>query len=137
MGVSAHTAFALRSQGGQFGLQRASVVKELLRPIALHPLFEDFDVFRVLVHLAHRDLVRSPVVFRPLAIDLLRTRPSLRGAQHDHGPTRTLLGAILPRIGPRVLDVSHDAFERGSHELVHFVRLMSLDKVRCIAIATE
>src|SRR5207247_9919389 len=118
MGVSAHTAFALRSQGGQFGLQRASVVKELLRPIALHPLFEDFDVFRVLVHLAHRDLGRSPVVFRPLPIDLLRTRPSLRSAQHAHGPRRTLLGSILLRIGLRVLAVSPYAFERGTCELL-------------------
>src|SRR5437899_1685100 len=137
MRVSAHTAFALRSQSGQFGLQRAALVKELLRPIALHPLFEDFDVFRVLVHLAHRDLVRSPEVFRPLAIDLLRTGPSLRGAQYDHGPTRTLRGAVLPRLGPDVLDVRHDAFEGGSHELVHFLRLMSLNKVRCVAIAME
>src|SRR5215831_20679230 len=100
MGVRAHPAFSLRSEISQFGLQRASGVKELLRPIALHPLFEDLDVFRVLVHLAHRDLMRSPVAFRPLAIDLLRTRPSFRSAQHDHRPTRTLLGAISPRIVP-------------------------------------
>src|SRR5215831_10926824 len=137
MGVRAHPAFSLRSEISEFGLQRASGVKELLRPIALHPPFEDFDVFRVLVHLPHRDLMSSPVAFCALAVDLLRTRPSLWSAQHDHRPARTLPGAIFSRLRADVLDVRHDTLERGGHELVHFLRLISFDKVGCITIATE
>ena len=75
--VVAHPAVALRSQLGQFGLEPALGVEQLLRPVALHPLFEDADVLG-LVHVAHRHLVAAPVVLALLAVDLRRAGPALR-----------------------------------------------------------
>ena len=93
--VGAHAALALGGEGGQLGLERAVGVKELLRPVALHPVFEDLDVVGVLMHLPHRHLVGAPVALGPLAIDLLRAGPALGRAQHDHRPARPLREAVV------------------------------------------
>ena len=92
--VGAHAAAASRGELGQLGSEPAAVVEELLGPVALHPLFEDAHVRRVLVHLAHRHLVRAPVVLGALAVDLLRAGPALGCAQHDHRPARALREAV-------------------------------------------
>ena len=89
------------------------------------------------MHLPHRHLMGSPIALGPPAIDLLRAGPALRRAQHDHGPARPLREAVLPRLGLDALNVRDDALKRGGHELVHLLRLISLDKVGCVAIATE
>ena len=51
--------------------------KQFRGPVALHPLFEDAHMRRVLVHLAHRHLVRAPVALGAPAVDLLRAGPAL------------------------------------------------------------
>ncbi|HKD76958.1 MAG TPA: hypothetical protein VKB76_15740, partial [Ktedonobacterales bacterium] len=60
----------------------AVVIEQLLRMIALHPLFENAHMLGILLHLAHGDLVRTPITFRALAIDLLGAGPAL-GRAHD------------------------------------------------------
>ncbi len=55
--VGAHAASAAGGEFGEFRPQAAVIVEEFGRPVTLHPLFEDGDVLRVLVHLAHRHLV--------------------------------------------------------------------------------
>ena len=86
------------------GIKRARLVEQLLRLVALHPGFEDLDV-PGLGHVGHRHLVRAPVTFGLLAIDLLRAGPALGRAEDDHGPERPLGEAILAGIGLDRLDL--------------------------------
>ena len=85
MRIGAHPAGALRGELGQFGPQAALAVEQFLGLVALHPLFEDLHMVRVLVHVAHRHLMRAPVAFGALAVDLLRAGPPL-------GVRRTIIG---------------------------------------------
>ena len=91
---------ALRSQLGEFGLEPALGVEQLLGPVALHPLFEDLDVLG-LVHVAHRHLVAAPVVLALLAVDLRRAGPALGRAEDDHRPGRPLDDALRRERRPR------------------------------------
>ena len=75
--VGAHAAAAVWGRASaSSGRRLTAVVEELLGPIALHPLFEDAHVARILVHLSHRHLVRAPIALGPPAVDLLRGRSS-------------------------------------------------------------
>src|SRR5215813_4547475 len=91
----------------------------------------------VLVHLAHWHLVRTPIVLRPLAINLFRTRPALRCTKYDHRPTRPLSETIAAGVGFDALNLADDLIQGGSHQIVHCRRIMSLNEIRRIAIATE
>ncbi len=93
--IVAHATRALRRQRRELVDEPARLVEELVGTIALHPLLEDAHVAR-LVHVAHRHLMRAPVVLALLAVDELRTRPALGRAQHDHRPRRALPES-LPR----------------------------------------
>ena len=135
--VGAHAAGALRGKVGQLGPEPAVVVEELRRSVALHPLFENAHMGGVLVHLAHRHLVRAPVVFGALAIDFFRARPALRCAKHDHRPARTFLKPFSTRIRFDALNFDDDLIQGGGHQLVHFFRLIPLDEIRRVAIAAE
>src|SRR5262249_767344 len=126
--VGAHAPFTLRGEGRELFLECALCVKELIRSIAFHPVFENLDVSWVLVHLSHRNLMGSPEAFGAPIIDLLRTRPTFRRSQHDHRPARTL-NAIFPCDGTYALNIGHHTIQRGGHELVHLLWFMSFDKV--------
>ena len=96
--VRAHAALALRRERGELGHELPARVEQLVRAVAPHPLLEHGDVLG-LVHVAHRNLVAAPVALAELAVDLARTRPALRRAQHDHRPGRALHDAALARVG--------------------------------------
>src|SRR6478752_4851949 len=98
MGVGAHAAAAARGKLSQLGTEATVGIKEFRWPVALHPVFEDGDVSGILVHLAHRHLMRAPVVFGALAIDFFGARPAFRGAQHKHRPARSLRDTIRARL---------------------------------------
>src|SRR5215471_19664004 len=89
MRIGAHTALAGRREGQQVRLEGAILVKQLFGPVTLHPVFENLDVGSVLVHLAHRYLMRSPIVFCLFAVDLFWTRPAFWCTHDDHWPKRT------------------------------------------------
>src|SRR6266478_7686647 len=91
----------------------------------------------VLVHLSHRHLMRAPVALGAPAVDLLRTGPTLWCAKHDHRPERAFGETILARIGLDAPDIADDSVERSRHQLVHGLRLIPLDEVRGVAIASE
>src|SRR5262249_3013273 len=112
-------------------------IEELGRSVAFHPPFENANMFLLLVHLAHWDLMRTPVVFRALAIDLFWARPTLRRTKDDHRPARPLRGAISTCLGFDRLNLAADSIQSCSHEIMHRCRIMPLDKMRRVAITTE
>ena len=91
----------------------------------------------VAAHLAHRHLMRAPVAFFPLAVDLLGTGPALRRAHDDHRPDRAFGKSILPRVSLDATDFADHCFERSRHELMHRARLMPFDKMRRISVSTK
>ena len=135
--AGAHAAGAAGGQVGQLGPEAAAVVEELPRLVALHPLLEKGHVGRVLVHLSHRYLVRAPVVLGALAVDLLRARPALGRAQHDHGPAGTPRETVSLRVGLDLLDLRDHRVERGRHLLVHLTGLVPFDEMGGIAVPAE
>ena len=71
------------------------------------------------------------------AVDLLRPRPALRRAQHDHRPARALGHAALARGGLDLADLVEHLVERRGHQLVHLVGVRALDEARRVAVALE
>ena len=135
--IGAHPARPRRRQRGQFGFKAAGRVEQLLGPVALHPAFEDAHVLGVAPNLAHRHLMRAPVAFLALAVDLLRAGPALRGAHDDHrpdGPLREAVGAGNVLDAPNVVN---DLFQRRRHQLVHGLRVVALDEMRRVAVAAH
>ena len=74
---------------------------------------------RVFVHLAHRHLVRAPVILGALAIDFFRARPALGCAKHDHRPAGPLRETILTCVAFDALNFTDDGVEGVGHQLVH------------------
>jgi hypothetical protein len=79
----------------------------------------------------------APIPFGALAIDFLRTGPSLWRPEDDHRPARAFGEAVPARVGLNALDLCKNGVQRACHEFVHFVRLMALDKIRRITVATK
>src|SRR4026207_754685 len=67
----------------------------------------------------------------------LRPCPAFGRLQNDHWPARARFDPPGPGIGLNLLDLGDDLVECRSHLLVHLLRFISLDKVWCIAVATE
>src|SRR5262245_35295414 len=137
MRVGAHAAAATRSKLGQLGTYLTVGVKQFRRPVALHPVFEDGDVSGVLVHLAHRHLMRAPVVLDTLAIDFFGARPTLWRAKDNHRPARSLAGTIVAGLSLDVLHFGKDLVERACHQVVHCRWLMPLNIVRRETVAAK
>src|SRR6266404_9683710 len=85
VGVRAHAPVALGCLRRDFGPQQPVAVEELLRPIAAHPLLEQFDVLG-LIHFPERDLMGPPVTLRLEPVDIFWPGPALWAAQDDHRP---------------------------------------------------
>ena len=137
MRIRTHAAGADGREFGEFRPERAAFVEEFFGPITLHPFFEDFDVCGILMHFAHRHLMRSPVVFSLSSVDLFRAGPALWCAKHDHRPAGAFGEPILARIGLDATDLADDGVEGGGHQLVHRLRLITLDEIRRIPVAAE
>src|ERR1700730_7311857 len=77
----------------------------------------------------------APGSFNLLAVDDLRTSPSLGSTQHDHRPPgkRGTLG--LAGVPLNFLDLRKHGLECGSHELMHRLRLLSFGEVGLVAVS--
>ena len=135
--IGAHPTRALRRKRGEFALELALLVEQLLGPIALHPCLEDADMPGIPAHHAHRHLVRAPVALLPLAVDLLGAGPALRRAHDDHRPDRAFRKSVLPRVGLDVPDLADHRLERRGHELVHDRRVVAFDEMRRVAVSAK
>ena len=135
--IGAHSSRALWSKRGEFALELALLVEQLLGPIALHPCLEDADMLGMAAHCAHRHLMRAPVALLPLAVDLLGTGPALRGPHDDHRPDRAFLESVLPRVGLDVPDLADHRLQRRGHELMHDRGVVAFDEMRRVAVAPQ
>lgn len=77
MRVHPHAPVSDRTERSQFGDEMSLAIEELLRPIAAEPFIEDAQMFGVGLRMSNRDLMGSPGVLYRLAVDDLRTGPSL------------------------------------------------------------
>ena len=137
MGVRAHAALARRREGGDQLDGRAVGIEELLGLVATQPLLQ---LGKVAVSVrAQRDghLMGAPAAFDRVAVDLLRTGPALRGAQHEHRPARALRLAALARGALDAPNLADRPVERRSHLLVHCHGLIALDEARLPPAAAE
>src|SRR5690242_17245279 len=116
MRVGTHATLGLGRQLRQLGFKSAVALEQFLRVVALHPAFEDFYVFGLLVHFAQGDLVRAPGVFGAFSVDYLGAGPAFGRAQNDHGPTRSLDRTVAARDILDALDLLEGSIERSSHE---------------------
>ena len=82
--------------------------------------------------------MRAPEAFDLEPVDLLRTRPALRAAQHDHGPSGPL--AMRAPVASALLDGA-DARERNiqriHHLRVHFFGIFAFDKQRLVPVTLK
>ena len=92
---------------------------------------------RRFVHVPHRDLVRTPVILSPLAVDLFRTGPAFRRPEHDHGPERPCVGAPSARAGLDAPNVLQNGVERGGHELMHRPGITPFDEIGGVAVPAK
>src|SRR6266581_5097739 len=118
----------------KFGNEFSIVIEQFIGLIAPHPVFQDFQVFRLL-QVSYRYLVGAPSTFDRLAIHKFRSGPSLGAAQNDHRPERKgsrSLGASFILNG---VDFFDNHIEGGRHELVHRFRLVPFHQVRFVSIA--
>ena len=97
--VVAHATLARRRERLELGSQTALGGEELLRAIALHPLFQLTQVLGLLGELGERHLVRPPGPLDRVTVDDARAGPALRAGKHEHRPARPL--AIDPRTRAR------------------------------------
>jgi hypothetical protein len=129
VGVGTHPPRPLGGHVGQLRLEPATGLEEFLGPIALHPVFEELHVRRVVVHLAHGHLVGAPESLGLLAIDLTRAGPPLGCAQDDHGPPRPLPGALAAGDLLDALDLRHDRVEGAGHQSMHRLGIVPFHEV--------
>ena len=134
--IGAHAAIALRGQFGQFGPQPSGGVEQFLRPIAFHPVFEDFQVLG-LVHVAHRHLVRAERAFGLQAVDDFRAGPALRRAEDDHRPAGTLGESVRAGVGlnPRISAMILSSVAAINWCIV--VGIVAFDEIGRVAVALE
>src|SRR5580700_8766811 len=79
-----------------------------------------------------------PEVLHFMAMHLFRPSPSLRGPKHDHRPTRQFRSrCTAPGFVLNVVDLQDALLHYLRHTLMHGFRLISLHKVRRIAVAAH
>ena len=137
MRIGAHAPRALGRELFQLGDEPAGFVEQLLRLVALHPVFELLEVLGIIAHTRQRHLVGAPEAFDLVAINFLRARPALRAAQDDHRPARSIELSGSPRLALDAADFQNALFHRLGHLLMHAHRVGAFDEVRGPAIAFE
>ena len=71
------------------------------------------------------------------AVDDLWSRPAFGRFEDDHGPARSSRVVLAAGIALKSMDVLNGSVERGGHEFVHLLRLVSFHKVRRPATAPQ
>jgi hypothetical protein len=135
--VGPHPLRPLRGEGSQVSQQPPGLVEEFLRLVAAHPAVQLFDVPWMLVIDEQRHLMGPERALDLQPVNHLRSGPTLRGAQHDHRPTRP--GRLRAGAGPGLDRVNglDGLVQDGGHQLMHRFRIIALDEARVPAAATQ
>ena len=135
VGVGAHAPLAARREVQQVRHRHAVGVEELLRAVAAQPLLDLPDVLGGVRLYGH--LVRAPVAFHLQPVHIVRARPALGRAQHDHRPPGPQHVAVFPRVRLTGEYLLHALVKRVRHRAVHGHRLAALHEMRLPAAAGE
>src|ERR1700691_4386008 len=87
--IEAHAAMSCRGKRRKLLAELALPVEQLVRPVALHPVFELLEMLGVL-KIGQWDLMRTPSALDRLAIHELWSGPAFLRAAHHHRPTPPL-----------------------------------------------
>ena len=135
--IGAHPPVPLGGQLGQVRHEAAVGIEQLLRPVALHPVFQLPDVLEVIGVDQQRHLVGPERALDLQAVDDFRARPALGRLQHDHRPAPPGRVAGAARMVLHAADALDGLFQRAGHELVHLLRVVTLDEQGLPAAAAQ
>src|SRR5258708_6451395 len=79
----------------------------------------------------------APCALYRLPVHRLWSRPTLRTAQDQHWPSGQAGVSVTPSVVLNGLNFIHYRVQSSSHELMHRFWLVSLDKIRLPAVASE
>ena len=143
VGRRAHAQLAVGGEGHDVVGWAAGLVEQLVGAVAAQPRVEVVEVFVGVAGVGERHLVAAPVTLGDLAVDRLRARPTLRRAEDDHRPVRTLgvLGTRFGGLGLDAGDVVEHLVEQRRETAVDRDRILvveaRLEHVRRVAIAAH
>src|SRR5207245_624159 len=119
--IRPHSTITAGHKIRKFGNEFSIVIEQFLGLIAPYPVFQDFQVFRLL-QVSYRYLVGAPSTFDRLAIAKFRSGPSLGAAQNDHRPERKGSRSLGARFILNGVDFFDNHIEAGRHQFVHRLR---------------
>src|SRR4030095_8160709 len=112
-------------------------IEQLLRPVPSQPIFQDFQMSWIFPCTSKRHLVRTPITLYSTAVHFLRSGPSFRTAQHNHGPTPpggSPIGASLPL---NTSNFRNALLKSSRHFLVHEFDVVAFHEMRCPPVSLE
>src|ERR671933_2095951 len=112
-------------------------IEEFFWLVALHPVFEEFDVVWFACQFCEGNLVTTPKTLGFLAIHFLGPRPTLGRSQNNYRPLGTLGITIDAGILLNGFDFLNGTVQGRRHQLVHGFWLRAFHKVRLVAITYE
>src|ERR1700728_1153255 len=137
MRIEAHSVMARRRKRGKLLAEPAPFVEQLVRPVALHPVFELLEMLGVR-EIGERDLMRAPSPLDRLAVHELWAGPAFRRPEYHHGPTRPL--DRIRRRPRRLLDLVNlrqDHVKRPGQTLMHYGGDVALHEMRLITVTAD
>ena len=137
MRVCTDAAFTFRREFQKFFNELALLIEQLFRAITLEPLFKNFQVPTLGIHVCNRHLMGSPGTFDRLAIHDLWSSPTLRSPQDDHGPDWKRYGFLAAPFILDGADLFDHCVERCRHELMHPLGFVSFYEIGFVSVAME
>src|SRR5208283_5985470 len=135
--IRSHAANPFRTQSPEGRNKCAGFVKELLRLIAPHPIFQQFQMLRIFCGVCDRDLVGAPGTFQFMAIDSAGCSPAFRGPEHAHWPAAKGRFLCCASFALDRVDFFDAFVQRSGHGLVHAALFGAFHKVRSVAVTEE
>ena len=137
MRVRTYSAFTFRREFQKFFNELALLIEQLFWAITLEPLFKNFQVPTLGIHVCNRYLMGSPGAFDRFAIHDLWSSPTLRTPQDNHGPGWKRYGFLAAPFILDGADLFDHCVERCRHQLMHPLGFVSFHKIGFVSVAME